>query len=421
MGILGNIFIYALEIGKFYLVFRYFLGIEARKEKWRYGCAAILLIGFAVFLTYYEGNPIFEYLAFILAEMYLLFWEKLGKLAVISLWLASVIGVLDGVGKITIWIILDTARQESVFITAIDSCITMLFILAVTVVLKRKSRKDRIQIQLRYYVFFSILGIADSMMIGSIWDVFENMNGDNIFYIPILIGVVCMYIQMGMVLALAVSRDEYRKKDMMNKKYLEMQKEQYDYLKKKEADIRDFRHDMEDHMLSLRELCEEGNCDEIEDYVKKIMVQMHIEDNKAATGNGIVDAIINQYLFQAEQEKVKLKVIGKLLEDNKIEAYDYCIIFSNLLRNAIEAAKESGKKRVELLIQDTKERLLIRVWNDYTGERKMENGKYVTMKEDKVNHGIGMSNVRKSVEKYSGVMETVEKEEKFTVMISMQK
>ena len=421
MGILEDYLKYAIEIGKFILIFRYFLGMEFRREKWRYGCVPLLLLGFAVFLRYYRGNYIFEYLIFIMAEMYLVFQERAGKLAAISIWLASVIGVLDGIARISIWILFDVAGKENFFISAAESCITIFFVLIIIIVIKRKAGKNEIRIHLMYYLFFSVLGLADSLMMSCSYFAFESMDGDTIFYFPVLVGVLCMYIQMGMVMVLAVSRDEYKEKDILNRKYLKIQEEQYDYLKKKEEDIRKFRHDVSDHILILRELCEEGNYDELKDYIKEIGIQMHIDDNKATTGNGIVDAIVNQYLFQAGQEGVDLKIRGGFLDDDKIESYDYCVIFSNLLRNAVEAARDGEKKRAELVIAHTEKEILIRVQNDYKGKREEENGRYITTKTDKVNHGIGLQNVRKSVEKYHGIMKTVESEGEFIVIINMKK
>lgn len=45
-----------------------------------------------------------------------------------------------------------------------------------------------------------------------------------------------------------------REKALVNKNYLKMQKEQYDYLKKKGEDIRSFQHDVNEHILVLKEL-----------------------------------------------------------------------------------------------------------------------------------------------------------------------
>lgn len=420
MGVLENGLIYALEMGKFYLVFKYFLGIEFKNEKWRYGCALLLLMGFAVFLEYYEGNPIFGYLVFIMAEMYLLFREKMGRMVVISLWLASVIGVLDEIATIFIKTFSEIGEEREFCIDFTSSWITILFAFFLIFLIKKISGRDEIRINLIYYLFFSALGLADAILLGGIRMAYESMGEDNFLKLPLLATAVCMYIQMEMVLTLAVSRDEYKKKDMLNKEYLKIQEEQYDYLQKKETDIRTFRHDMNDHILVLRELCEEEQYDKLKDYVKQITNQMHIDDNRAATGNRIVDAVINQYLFMAEQEGVALKIKGKFLGD-EIESYDWCVIFSNLLRNAVEAARDSEKKRAELLIKDTEKELLIRIWNDYKGERKTENGRYITTKKDKESHGIGLSNVQKSIQKYQGVMRTVAEDEKFTVMIEIRK
>lgn len=273
----------------------------------------------------------------------------------------------------------------------------------------------------KVYILFilGISGLMNSFFVEGIWQIYKSVHEDSYQKFLLVALIAYIYVQMGIILSLLVVINKSREKALVNENYLKMQKEQYDYLKKKGEDIRSFQHDVNEHILVLKELCEKERYKEFGNYIKEIMLQMHIEDNRTVTGNGIVDAVVNKYLLFARQEGVKLKIRGKLPEDDNIEFYDYCVIFSNLLKNAIEAAKESEKKRVELFIKYTQKELLIRIWNDYKEKRKTENGRYITTKKDMGRHGIGLLNVQKSVKKYDGVVKIVEKEGVFTVMVSM--
>ena len=421
MGVLKYCLINSLEILKFVLVICFFLGMEFRKEKWSYIGVPVLLLCFSIFAEYYRGNILIVYLFFIMAVMRILFQEKMGKLAIICLLLASVIGVFDEIGKTIVWILTDTVGEQTFRVDVLASGITISCILIVTAFIKRRTGGNKIKIQISYYVFFSLLGLVNSLIMGYTLFLFENMGEDTSFYFPVLMEAVCMYIQMGMVLVLVVSRDEYREKDRLNQKYLKWQEEHYKYLQDKEEDTRKFRHDVSDHMIVLKELGEKERYEEMKDYIGEIMSHLHMADNKVKVGNGIVDAIINQYLFLSEQEGVDLKISGRFSENDKFESYDLCVIFSNLLRNAIEAAKESERKRAKLSISHTEEELLIRMQNDYQGKRQKEKGTYKTTKAEKENSGFGLQNIRRSVKKYRGIMKMEEKNGQFTVIISIRR
>jgi len=82
-------------------------------------------------------------------------------------------------------------------------------------------------------------------------------------------------------------------------------------------------------------------------------------------------------------------------------------IAGSLLNNALEAVAKVDEKAIKLDIEYSKESLFIRVENTFDGEIKCEKGKNDAMKviasrKDGDNHGYGLKNIRKSVEKYNG-------------------
>ena len=48
-----------------------------------------------------------------------------------------------------------------------------------------------------------------------------------------------------------------------------------------------------------------------------------------------------------------------------------------------------------------------------------QNQKFITTKEDKLNHGIGLENVRRTVKKYDGDMRISQENERFIVSINI--
>ena len=78
------------------------------------------------------------------------------------------------------------------------------------------------------------------------------------------------------------------------------------------------------------------------------------------------------------------------------------IILGNLLDNALENAIDNSK--VSLNIKYTAGMIHISMSNLYDGGIKKENGHIISKKGDKDNHGYGLNNIKRIVDKYDGSM-----------------
>ena len=73
-----------------------------------------------------------------------------------------------------------------------------------------------------------------------------------------------------------------------------------------------------------------------------------------------------------------------------------------------------------MFYQDPHEKFYLKLSNTaITEDIKIENGKIETTKDNKEFHGIGISSVKKEVEKYKGITKFLVGEDTFTVEISI--
>ena len=101
-----------------------------------------------------------------------------------------------------------------------------------------------------------------------------------------------------------------------------------------------------------------------------------------------------------------------------------CTIISNLLNNAIEACEkiQEDKRIIEFEIVGYNSQIFISVCNSYDMESIInQKQKFITTKEDKLNHGIVLENVRRTVKKYDGDMRISQENERFIVSINRKK
>ncbi len=182
----------------------------------------------------------------------------------------------------------------------------------------------------------------------------------------------------------------------------------------------EIRHDLKNHMFSIRSLIEKGDTKESLNYISEIMEDIGGSKNVSTTGNNVIDSIINFKILEAAQNGIRTDLDLKIPANLDIPSFDITIILGNLLDNAIKAASKVKKNRYIILnMKYDKGRLMIRAENPYMGEINEENGKLLTTENDKENHGIGLQNVKKVLQKYDGIMSIDYRENIFSVSLFM--
>ena len=104
-------------------------------------------------------------------------------------------------------------------------------------------------------------------------------------------------------------------------------------------------------------------------------------------------------------------------EEIFISDFDLNILLSNLLENSIEAIQHVREKELDICLRYQKSILYISIYNTFEEVRRKGKDVYLTTKQDKNQHGIGLSSVRNIVEKYDGQMKIQTQEQKFMVDI----
>ena len=113
--------------------------------------------------------------------------------------------------------------------------------------------------------------------------------------------------------------------------------------------------------------------------------------------------------------------VNDLLHIN-IKNEDLVVLLSNLLNNAIEACEQCKDKRViKLKFMIENDDMILSVKNTYNAPIIKRGGSLVTAKKEKEEHGIGIKNVIKVVEKYHGTyaIQNDDKEFMFSIMIPL--
>lgn len=212
----------------------------------------------------------------------------------------------------------------------------------------------------------------------------------------------------------------------MDKIYVEQRKmmqyqsqiEAYKMLEEQYSRMERLRHDMKNHIIALKSMLANGDIDKMEQYVMQMQKAGDMEPGEEATGNKVVDALLHQNRKLAEEKKIPWECHVQIPKNGSIDELDLCVLFGNLLDNAMEACErlpEHKERFIEVQAQMVKKCFLLEVKNSTDLSQAMEIG--ATRKENPKAHGIGLVNVNDVVQKYDGVMNTEVEENVFVISI----
>ncbi len=203
----------------------------------------------------------------------------------------------------------------------------------------------------------------------------------------------------------------YQKKEMkrlmvLKDKCIREQTEQYKMAMNKERELRRFRHDYNAHMTAVSGLLANEEYDKLREYIKS-MGYFKEKFNLVNSGNIITDAVFNQYKELCDKDNIEFEISGKLPENFNMAETDLCVLFSNLMSNAYEAAAQCEKDSsiIRTQIRNNDDDVFIKLSNSVNGEVVFKNGLPVTDKPDRKNHGFGVENILEVVERNGGYVE----------------
>lgn len=179
-------------------------------------------------------------------------------------------------------------------------------------------------------------------------------------------------------------------------------------------------HEFKNQILCIEALLKEKEYIEASKYVNSISNSLMNEKNAINTNHVIINAILNTKYEEALKKQIVFSVKVNDLKNINIEDEDLVVLLANLLNNAIEACDKCEKKRViKLKFIDEDDHVILSVKNTYNHPIKYDNNEIKTSKSIMPEeHGIGIKNVIRIIEKYDGsyVIRNDEDEFYFSIM-----
>ena len=393
-----------IEILAFYLLAEGFFERRYQK-KWLY--SAVLLISFlgsSLFRNFLDfENTLLKTVPVVLLSICLLvffykgsIWKKLFLALVYYVILYAVsYGVILGimlVGKVTVEDILSTVGLWMLGVILSDA-----MVLLVCYILGKAMKNHRMQIRQPFYYWLQILVIP----VGTV------LNLSLVVYYAIqtnavsgwLLADVILLVVSNILFLLLENRLERARELSAQNKELEQQLKYEESRQKIILDNyrrqRSLTHDFNSHLYVIEGLVKQKKYQEAEKYLNNLAQTTALDLEVIHTGNAVADTILNRYCQKAGKMGVLIDFDLGYGRHFPCPEEELAVILSNILQNALTAAKETTKKQIHVRMTQRTGKLMFSVRNT----SKQPSGKQE--KTDLV-HGYGLENVKRLAEKNGG-------------------
>ena len=322
---------------------------------------------------------------------------------------AFLFGHIFNAGLVSIFTRFDSVRVIAVLLTK-------LLFFQITRIILRFKRHSRIEKQDVFpLVVFPVLSILTIGLITSA--ALQAPETQNKIFLAVCLLIVLNLLTYWLFVSLARSSQLKSDYEMLALKHASDQQNAAD-IQNLYDKVRSIRHDMNNHLLCLSRMVETGSSQtETMQYLQNLLRQQdEVSQTFVFSGNDALDAILNVKQSAAFHAGIAFcPVITQSLRF--MAAEDICILFGNLLDNAIEAAKQAQRKEISLTIQPADDYAMIILSNSIARSVLDENPTLNTTKTIKEGHGYGVKNINKIIQKYHGHLRHYEEDNHFITEI----
>lgn len=159
-----------------------------------------------------------------------------------------------------------------------------------------------------------------------------------------------------------------------------LQQSYYEQLTSQMEDIRRMRHDLRHHRSALAALVQKGDTAALSKYLETIP---EIDEIIPLTGCLAVDSILLFYTNAAKALGVNMEMDLALGKPPLLSDPELCVIFGNLLENAIDAQKyiKEENRYIRISARSDEGGFILAVDNHFDGTLLKENNRYLSRKE----------------------------------------
>lgn len=415
MEYITDVIVLIIEIVSCYSFFDIF-AIKRKRNKSQVVLSVLTLIVLSRlcihFLKKYTIIKMLLMIVMIILAMWFLYEISFIKTLILVFFIESIITITD---YIVIMILakiygdITTLGGASSLIGRLILILSRLILFAILIVISRISSKKRNNvtadmsnkewIQFLIFPIFTICAVM--LMVNS---VMKSYHSDIVpVYYIIAIGLIVLNLVVFHLISEILEHSRKMKEAQILRQQSIGQVELYNSMRENYNIQRQRTHEYKNQIVCMDMLMKKKDYSKLENYIGNISDGLDAQLDMVDTNNDVVNAILNAKYYEAIKNDVLFVLKINDLSDIKVSDEDIVTILSNLLDNAIEAAKQCnvGKRTVKIKLLSEDDVLTIAVSNTYKTEPMLTEDGYIrTTKNNKEEHGWGIRNIVATLEKY---------------------
>lgn len=415
MEYITDVIVLIIEIVSCYSFFDIF-AIKRKRNKSQVVLSVLMLIVLSRlcihFLKKYTIIKMLLMIVMIILAMWFLYEISFIKTLILVFFIESIITITD---YIVIMILaknygdITTLGGASSLIGRLILILSRLILFAILIVISRISSKKRNNvtadmsnkewIQFLIFPIFTICAVM--LMVNS---VMKSYHSDIVpVYYIIAIGLIVLNLVVFHLISEILEHSRKMKEAQILRQQSIGQVGLYNSMRENYNIQRQRTHEYKNQIVCMDMLMKKKDYSKFEDYIGNISDGLDAQLDMVDTNNDVVNAILNAKYYEAIKNDVLFVLKINDLSDIKVSDEDIVTILSNLLDNAIEAAKQCnvGKRTVKIKLLSEDDVLTIAVSNTYKTEPMLTEDGYIrTTKNNKEEHGWGIRNIVATLEKY---------------------
>lgn len=255
---------------------------------------------------------------------------------------------------------------------------------------------------------------------------FVDVNSNREFVYILAMGIAAIVVSGVIVWITKKMIDQQKKEFVLQIKEKEYKNQQiyFNHIQDVIKTLRAQRHDFNNYISTIYGLIQLKKLEEAKKYILNLSNDVSDLNEIVNVYHPVVGAVLNMKKEKAARKKIDYNVDVDLPSELPFEFVDLSTILGNLLDNAIEACEKISntytKIDIKMYIKDL--HMVIKIENSKSNEVILSDNKligYVTTKLDKENHGLGLRNVKKAVDKYDGAINIQDNGKTFMVDIAL--
>lgn len=314
------------------------------------------------------------------------------------------------------------SNQPQILGSFVSKIILLMLLMALKVLNHSRLKRD---ISFSHWCILFSIPVGSIFILNTLFSLCEQSNDKNATVLSLLSSAIILGLNFMIfnVYESLSDRLEIKKQQIIFNKEIELCRDQIHEREESNLNIRNLKHDIENHLICIREYLEREDFDYAIRYIDDLLKgENYFKSNSCIdSGNIVVDTLLNYKKTIMEHLQIRMLSHIEIPYELAFSDADICVILGNCLDNSIEAARKiesEDERSINVEIIYRKDSLLIMISNPFIGDVKRDNqGNFITTKVDAENHGIGLSSVKRAVQKYDGVVNISSDDNIFKIQI----